>query len=283
MASQLPRVRPGDPIRAATFNALVDAVNGLLGLTTAFPLEVQKTRGGIHLRIARLPMLRYVVLHEDVQPRQFDKPAGILDYDPGTTAWIDTTEESGYSDQAIDGFIDPADAGVYLQEERHPVLLEPESGRYIPLTPSGPHLAKADGNIDHSATGSVRIQRVDSEGEETDAAITLSARNWLLPRVWDGAPCQIELHPQSRVWYVTRAFSATRLRGKLIGSLGSTDATATVDNLIPLDGHYPIDSPSTSVTAQNIHAWEADSGADVVVQWNDFDSQWEMVQVTCPA
>jgi hypothetical protein len=52
MSSKLRRVQPGEPITAAAFNALVDAVNRLGQVTAAFPLEVRRTPGGVHVSLA---------------------------------------------------------------------------------------------------------------------------------------------------------------------------------------------------------------------------------------
>jgi hypothetical protein len=52
MTSRLRRVEPGEPITAATFNALVDALNQALRITAAFPVEARRHPGGTHISLA---------------------------------------------------------------------------------------------------------------------------------------------------------------------------------------------------------------------------------------
>jgi hypothetical protein len=51
MTSRLRRVEPGEPITAAAFNALVDALNQALRITGAFPVEVRRHPGGTHIEL----------------------------------------------------------------------------------------------------------------------------------------------------------------------------------------------------------------------------------------
>jgi len=281
MTRHLPRVDPGDPVSAETFNALIDAVNQLLGLSVAFPLEAHRTAGGMHLQLASWPQLKIVTLAEDLATRDFDKTANVLDYDAASALWRDTTGEASFTPQVIGSLTDRTDAGLYLQSERHLAYFDPESGRYVPIAPPGPHLAKAIGEIDQGEDGLVRVYQVEDDAE-AESSQTLAVHNWMHPRVWDGSPCWIEFHPQSRRWYLTAAHSAKLLRGKQVGDLLTTDTTNQIDDLVALCGHFPIADSSTSVTAANLHAWEADDRADTLLAWNDASAGWEMVQVTCP-
>jgi len=74
---------------------------------------------------------------------------------------------------------------------------------------------------------------------------------------------------------------ATRCRGLLKGDLETTDATATVDNVIGLDGVSPTTSAAATVTVQNTHGWNGDDNATCRFEWNEEDEQWELYQVTC--
>lgn len=49
MPMRLSHVRPGEPLTAAGFNALVDALNGLLQLSAASPLQMVRTPAGLHV------------------------------------------------------------------------------------------------------------------------------------------------------------------------------------------------------------------------------------------
>lgn len=52
MSSPLRRVEPGQPITAAAFNALVDAINQVRSISGAYPIEVRRHPGGIHVSLA---------------------------------------------------------------------------------------------------------------------------------------------------------------------------------------------------------------------------------------
>jgi hypothetical protein len=54
--ARIQRVQPGEPISAATFNALVDAVNALLGMTAAGGIKLLKHPGGLHLAQSGNPL-----------------------------------------------------------------------------------------------------------------------------------------------------------------------------------------------------------------------------------
>jgi hypothetical protein len=76
---------------------------------------------------------------------------------------------------------------------------------------------------------------------------------------------------------------ATRCRGLLKGALASSTATATVDNVVGLDGVSPTGSASATVAVQNTHRWEGDDDATCRFEWNNENQQWELYQVDCPA
>jgi hypothetical protein len=52
MPAKLKRVRPGMPVTAASYNALVDAVNALAGVSGALPIEVRHHPGGTVISLA---------------------------------------------------------------------------------------------------------------------------------------------------------------------------------------------------------------------------------------
>ncbi len=52
MPAKLKRVRPGSPITAAAYNALVDAVNELASIGGAYPIEVRRHPGGVVVSLA---------------------------------------------------------------------------------------------------------------------------------------------------------------------------------------------------------------------------------------
>ena len=85
-------------------------------------------------------------------------------------------------------------------------------------------------------------------------------------------------------WYVSNWLpQADRCAAVLKGALDSGDATATVDNVTPLNGSSPVDAAADELTAQNVHGWDGDDNAACKIEWNQTEERWELYQVTCPS
>lgn len=82
----LPRVQPGETITAAHFNALADAVQRLSHVTAAFPLELRRHAGGVHLSLAMLDKDAVCELTGDLHVGS-SAPAEILAFDGA--GWVD--------------------------------------------------------------------------------------------------------------------------------------------------------------------------------------------------
>lgn len=82
----LPTVQPGETITAAQFNALAAAVRRLSHLTAAFPLEVRRHAGGVHLSLAVWEREAVCELTGDLHIGG-TAPAKILHFDG--VSWID--------------------------------------------------------------------------------------------------------------------------------------------------------------------------------------------------
>ena len=78
-----------------------------------------------------------------------------------------------------------------------------------------------------------------------------------------------------------RSKFASMYRAKLDGTLSTSDASITVDNLVPMDGiqHLLTDS----LTAHNVFTWEASDNANALVVWNNHIGleRWELIQLDC--
>ena len=281
MANHLSKVRIGDAITAEAFNVLVEAAQQALHFSAAFPLVLERTPGGILLRLANQTHLKFVELQDDLAEGDTDRVGHVLDYDAATPKWVDTTTDASYSPQQIERLTDPLDAGLYLAGERRVVYFDRESGRHLPLDGPGPHLAKTLAAIDRDSSGTVIVQKIDSEGESQATELELTAHNWSLPRVWAEVPCFVLLHPQSRRWYLTQAFSATLVLAAVNEASGVSEADATfdVDNVVPLNGSFP-DSAIEGV--RNTFQHEFDDDATVALTWNDQTHEWETIQGLCP-
>jgi hypothetical protein len=81
-------------------------------------------------------------------------------------------------------------------------------------------------------------------------------------------------------WFTHTNVMTTRFRGQLDGAITGASETATVDNLLPLNGRL---MGFDDLTAKNIHEWDGDNNADCRVEWNAYEKQWELMQLTCPA
>ncbi len=65
-AFELHRVRPGDPVTARAFNALVDAVRPLGRMTATPPLSVSRDAAGVRIALAWVPRWEVVELTESL-------------------------------------------------------------------------------------------------------------------------------------------------------------------------------------------------------------------------
>ena len=282
MANHLSRVQAGDVVSAAGFNHLVDATRQNLHFTAAAPLVLERTPGGVLLRLAKQTSLKFVLLDEDVAAGDTDRAGHVLDYDPQAPAWLDTTVSPGFSPQEVDKVTDPFDTGLYLAGERRLVYFDRESGCYLPLDQPGPHLVVCTEDIDRGSSGTVTVQRIDSEGEVEDTSLELTAYNLHHCRIWADAPGMAVLHPQSRRWYLTQVHSATKLLAFVNESGGVTgaDATFAVDGIIPLDGVFS-ETTISDVTNSFLHTFDDD--AQVALVWNESTLAWETWQGECPS
>lgn len=155
-----------------------------------------------------------------------------------------------------------------------------------------PTLAKAWENIDHNSVGKVTLTEIlgtrATSGATTQPTVIdpeqlRDISNFMCPRIWLGAPVLIEYCtvPQSGgIWIVTKAWSATRLRGQVTSALSGA-GTYTMDNLIQLDGYYPVESASTTVSFSNVFGDSSADNAIGIVEWNDASKVWELTAIVC--
>ncbi|MGA2032860.1 MAG: hypothetical protein ABSG68_11420 [Thermoguttaceae bacterium] len=75
-----------------------------------------------------------------------------------------------------------------------------------------------------------------------------------------------------------------RCNALLAAAMAYTDTTATVNNVIPIDGGWsPVANSATAITVANTMGWKADNAAKCKIEWNTSAAQWELYQVACPA
>jgi hypothetical protein len=73
---------------------------------------------------------------------------------------------------------------------------------------------------------------------------------------------------------------ATMYYGLQVGALLTGDSTNGIDNLEAMNGDATTDS---SITANNRLGWAGDDNAKTYIAWNAVNSDWDMIQVECPA
>lgn len=73
---------------------------------------------------------------------------------------------------------------------------------------------------------------------------------------------------------------STMYYGLQVGALLTSDGANPIDNLEAMNGQATTDN---SITANNVFSWEADDNAPTIIVWNVSDSDWDMIQVKCPA
>lgn len=121
-------------------------------------------------------------------------------------------------------------------------------------------------------------------------AVASSTAGELVGIVQGAAGCEIISKPSGtgRVLCVVKVglFTspyATKYRGKVKGALSASSATATVDELIALDGQPLPDAYDSTytLTVQNVLSKSADDNAVAYVEYNSQDEQWELTEVQC--
>ena len=121
-------------------------------------------------------------------------------------------------------------------------------------------------------------------------AVASSTAGELVGIVQGAAGCEIISKPSGtgRVLCVVKVglFTspyASKYRGKVKDALSASSATATVDELIALDGQPLPDAYDSTytLTVQNVLSKSADDNAVAYVEYNYQDEQWELTEVQC--
>lgn len=120
-SSMIPFVQPGETITAAQFNALAAAVRRLSQLTAAFPLEVRRHAGGLHLSLAVWERDALCELTGDLHIGGA-APAKILHFDGAN--WVDAETSAIVLHDALGTF-------EFLSGDRVLARYHRQSGRWI--------------------------------------------------------------------------------------------------------------------------------------------------------
>lgn len=174
---KLHHVKPGDPITAAAYNALVDQVNALVSLTVAPPLMIQRQCTGWQIGLAQLGR---VWLFEITSSSPTTATGGDrywmadrmrLD---STPTWVASTP-ADY--QIYDPVYDRQENIVHLDGERLWAVWNDDTGRWEAITANcTQRLGKTDAAHNKGATGTVSIWS-GSPGSEVDTTLNVTAYN----------------------------------------------------------------------------------------------------------
>lgn len=152
-------------------------------------------------------------------------------------------------------------------------------------------LVRAQADIEHGQVGQVKHLSGVAFGQSVDLLSNDTAFKVYNPghKVWSGADCivaPIGLPGQDQTnqagWYIVKAWSATRIRGKTTGAI-THGQTGTIDNITTIDGTVSFASTSVylptdvkDVTA-NLLVW-----AELVFRTSTNTSRWEIYSGDCP-
>lgn len=156
-------VKPGQPVKAEDWNRLLAVINSLAS--------------AVGFSAGQRPNNRVVFgnLLSDVAQYDKDDTCESLAFDDSVAA--NTDPWKSFSDTRH--FVSDPQGGMYLQDERHALLLA--SGRLIPMPGMRLHLVKLTGTLNAGSTTTADIWRRksdDSDWENTTKSITV--HDWLL-------------------------------------------------------------------------------------------------------
>jgi len=185
-----------------------------VALTSASPLEIRHLQGGSHINLARMPVLTYAELDEDLAARDEDKEATDLDRDPN-----DPIDPWHTDTRKVPNLTDPQD-GTYLEGERHVCFFHEHIGKFIPLPGVHWHFGKADQDIGIGGSGKVLIWKVGDSDDHEASEQKVTAHDWYGLGAKRGASILVYQHLQSRRWY----FISFPAHGALVDACFSIEA-----------------------------------------------------------
>lgn len=256
-------VKPGVPLKipASTYNAMIDAARGFQG-------------------------------------RSFSGPAGFASRYDAIVRVVNNTQ----GDFERYGIVGLGEVAISHDDNEASFFSRPTFKAEVPVVTSelkyGRHVGKvaiaqdmiAPGQVGFAKIAGLSPAQVNIVNEHDDIAIVQNENSASLKSWTSGqSGASILWHKPSTTgvqWCLCllgnhRSKFASMYRVKLDGALATTDASITVDNLVPLDGLEHIDVGS--LTAHNVFAWEAADDANALVVWNNHAGleRWELIQLDC--
>ncbi len=206
MRKQLQQVKPGQPITAAAFNAIVDRVNDVLSFSVGPGLNLSQGFGGTHIAPGKADRTWLFEITSSTPTadtggdRYWDADRVRLDTTP---TWAASTP-SGY--RLVDPLFDNGRNMVHLDGDRVTARFNDESGRWeMTMANSLVRLAKVNqvGGIAKGASGTVDIYS-GSILAEASTGLSVTAGNKYLPNISNSKWCLVR-NVEGTGWYVVSA------------------------------------------------------------------------------
>ncbi len=164
---RIPRVKPGDPVKAADYNAMAEAVERLLAAVA----DLTQGYRGARLVFGEL-------IDDDIEDREVNKKAAVMAFDTSAGS----TDDKWKKNTALEkNFIcDPQD-GIYLEGERHLFLWLGGSGKFIPIPGLNMQIGRLDATLTQGSSATVSVwEWNEGGGAFADSTVNHTAYDWML-------------------------------------------------------------------------------------------------------
>lgn len=223
------RVAPGDPISAADYNRLLEAVEMLSGLVITGGSMLWGPNGPVFVPAEQHPVA-FVELDSDVE-MQHAASANELQFDDAIASGSDPWEDSSINED----FVCAPYPTVALTGERTMLFSHSVAGRNVIFPFTAWHIAKLTDDLSAGSTSTADIWEVQASGHgDSDKNVTVY--DWLLPSgetITSGSEVIVAQHRQSRRWYVVSwAFDPDDVKegvldGDLLAATGAKTGPST--------------------------------------------------------
>jgi hypothetical protein len=205
MSHKLRRVQPGEPITAAAYNRLVDAVNMLLSTTASFPIEIHQSAAGVHIGLAHQPRLELIEVQDVVQKHDKDKTAKVLTFNFQAASGDDKWQDSHLTTKSVTDIQE----SLYLPGERRLCHFNANAGKMTLYEGLQWHVATLSADLSQagSATADV-LQQDKTDGSFSDSGNSITVYDALLSggeTLASGSRVLVMQLVHSRLWIVIAA------------------------------------------------------------------------------
>lgn len=259
----LKEVRPGDPVRAEQYNALVR--------------EIRRLRQ----QFSRLPhSLFYGSVEEDTGNNATGKALSVLAHDKDASEYVDLTPDGGpftgnYRNFA-DRFVGSDGAGIWLRGEWVIAMGDKASGYAVAITDPGPQLAKVTSEIsaasaDLSTIGSGTVEiTAFVGGGVTPSTITTAVRSHSESTFPVDDYVWVRFHRQSKTWWVVPEGGANdgRVKVNVDDDLDFLEDQFTDHGVATFDSTTDVVVRSATEDSAGDKLLKAYSAFDTVSGWN---------------